>query len=51
MAALAHEGTQAYVFVRTKEGFEARPVIVVTRAQACITFADKNTVKAELVAK
>ena len=28
LSALAYEGTQAYVFVRTAEGFEARPVSV-----------------------
>ena len=32
LAALAHDGKQAYVFVRTKEGFEARPVTVVSSA-------------------
>lgn len=29
----------------------ATPLVAGTRAQASITFADKNTVKAELVAK
>jgi len=32
LAALAHDGKQAYVFVRTKEGFEARQVAVVSSA-------------------
>ena len=30
LSAVAHEGDQAYVFVRTPEGFEARPVKVTT---------------------
>lgn len=32
LAALAHDGDQAYVFVRTPDGFEARPVKVLTSA-------------------
>lgn len=32
LAALAHEGAQAHVFVRTPEGFEARPVKVTASA-------------------
>jgi len=29
LSAVAHDGNQAYVFVRTPDGFEARPVKVV----------------------
>lgn len=32
LAAVAHDGNQAYVFVRTAEGFEARPVSVLASA-------------------
>lgn len=32
LAAVAHDGDQAYVFVRTADGFEARPVTVAARA-------------------
>ena len=32
LAALAHDGKQAYVFVHSKDGFEARPVAVVSSA-------------------
>lgn len=32
LAALAHEGDQAYLFVRTAKGFEARPVTVTASA-------------------
>jgi multidrug efflux pump subunit AcrA (membrane-fusion protein) len=32
LVAVVHEGDQAIVFVRTPEGFEARPVKVVARA-------------------
>lgn len=32
LAAVTHDGNQAYVFVRTSAGFEARPVNVVTSA-------------------
>lgn len=32
LAAVAHDGDQAYVFVRTADGFEARPVTVSARA-------------------
>lgn len=32
LSAVAHDGNQAYVFVRTEVGFEARPVTVVARA-------------------
>ncbi len=32
LAAIAHDGKQAYLFVRTAEGFEARPVSVIANA-------------------
>lgn len=32
LSAVAHDGNQAYVFVRTPDGFEARPVTVVASA-------------------
>lgn len=32
LAAVAHDGSQAYVFVRTADGFEARPVTVLASA-------------------
>lgn len=32
LAAVAHDGDQAYLFVRTGDGFEARPVTVTARA-------------------
>lgn len=32
LSAVAHDGNQAYVFVRTADGFEARPVTVVASA-------------------
>ena len=32
LAAIAHDGKQAYLFVRTAEGFEARPVSVIASA-------------------
>ena len=32
LAAVAHDGKQAYVFIRTADGFEARPVMVLASA-------------------
>ena len=32
LSAVAHDGNQAYVFVRTENGFEARPVTVAASA-------------------
>jgi multidrug efflux pump subunit AcrA (membrane-fusion protein) len=32
LAAIAHDGRQAYVFIRTPDGFEARPVMVAASA-------------------
>lgn len=36
LSAVAHDGNQAYVFVRTSQGFEARPVKVVVSARQLV---------------
>jgi len=50
LAAVAHDGNQAYVFVRTTDGFEARPVTVqasagqAVRVQGALKVGDRVAV-------
>lgn len=45
LAAVAHDGKQAVLFVRTTEGFEARPVVVIAHAGQRVRI--QGTVKAD----
>jgi RND family efflux transporter MFP subunit len=45
LSAVAHDGTQAYLFVRTAEGFEARPVKIIASAGQRVRI--QGTLKAE----
>ncbi|MBI5660225.1 MAG: efflux RND transporter periplasmic adaptor subunit [Nitrosomonadales bacterium] len=46
LAAVAHDGNQAYVFVRTADGFEARPVTVAASAGQRVRVRVQGSLKA-----
>ncbi len=57
LSAIAHDGNQAYVFVRTADGFEARPVIAVAsagqrvRVQGAVTAGERIAVSGVVALK
>jgi hypothetical protein len=57
LSAVAHDGNQAYVFVRTADGFEARPVIAVAsagqrvRVQGAVTAGERIAVSGVVALK